>query len=72
MLLLLAGLLLPAALLLTGFLPGVLVLLTGFLPRILVLLTRVLILIAHSQFSLFSLAVGVNAGAWDWLRRNSP
>jgi hypothetical protein len=63
MLLLLAGLLLPTALLLTGFLPWILVLLAGFLPGIRVLLTRVLILIAHSEFSHFSLAVGINADA---------
>src|SRR5262249_53897412 len=69
MLLLLAGLLLPAALLLARFLSRVL--LTGLLTRVLVLLTRILILIAHPELSLFALAVGTNAGAQDRLRRNS-
>jgi len=51
-LLLLAGLLLPATLLLAGLLTRILVLLTGLLTRVLVLLARILILIAHLEFSL--------------------
>jgi len=51
-LLLLAGLLLPATLLLAGLLTRILVLLTGLLTRVLVLLARILILTAHLEFSL--------------------
>jgi hypothetical protein len=65
MLLLLAGLLLPAALLLAGLLPGVLVLLAR------ILLARVLSLIAHSEFSVSLFAVGINAAGRDWLPRNN-
>jgi hypothetical protein len=59
-LLLLAGLLLPAALLLAGLLTGVLV-----------LLARILILIAHSEFSFASYAARTNPDARKWLRGNS-
>jgi branched-chain amino acid transport system permease protein len=59
-LLLLAGLLLAAALLLAWLLAG-----------ILILLAWILILIAHSDFSFCSFAVGINPSAQNWFQRNS-
>jgi hypothetical protein len=58
-LLLLAGLLLPAALLLAGLLTG-----------ILVLLARILILVAHSEFSFASCAARTNPHERIWLLGN--
>jgi hypothetical protein len=55
-LLLLAGLLLPAALL------------AGLLTGILVLLARILILVAHSGFSFASCAARINPHERKWLR----